>query len=207
MSEYFGKYRGKVVNNVDPLQLGRLQVSVPGVLGVGRMSWANPCLPYAGPGVGLFAIPPVGANVWVEFEAGKSESPIWSGCFWGTKLEVPLEAQTPTAAATLKLLKTPTTVIQLDDTPGVGGITLAVGPSAAPIASLALDTTGNVELSTATGTVALTPDGTQITYGLTPAEQMTIQLSAAGISIENTAMSIQVSLKSVSINQGALEVV
>ena len=207
MPEYFGKYRGKVVNNVDPMQLGRLQVSVPSVLGAGRMSWANPCLPYAGPSVGFFAIPPIGANVWVEFEGGKPDSPIWSGCFWGSKLEVPLEAQTPTAATTLKLLKTPTTALKLDDTPGAGGITLEVGPPATPLASLALDNTGKVELSTATGTVELTPDKAQITYGLTPAEQMTVELSAAGISIKSKTMSIQVSPKSVSINQGALEVI
>ena len=58
---FFGKYRGKVVNNLDPMQLGRVQVSVPAILGEGRMSWAMPCTPYAGSGVGFFAIPPVDA--------------------------------------------------------------------------------------------------------------------------------------------------
>nr|HMP43165.1 phage baseplate assembly protein V [Roseiflexaceae bacterium] len=82
MSQFFGKYRGKVEQNVDPLQIGRVQVRVPAVLGEGRMSWAMPCVPYAGPGVGMFAIPPVGASVWVEFEGGDPDYPIWSGCFW-----------------------------------------------------------------------------------------------------------------------------
>lgn len=81
--QFFGKYRGKVVNNVDPIQLGRLQVEVPAVLGGGRLSWALPCVPFAGPGVGFFVMPPVGANIWVEFEGGDTDSPIWTGCFWG----------------------------------------------------------------------------------------------------------------------------
>jgi len=81
---FLGKFRGKVIDNRDPLRQGRLRVEVPEVLGDGTMSWAMPCVPYAGPGVGLLAFPPVGANVWVEFEAGMADRPIWVGCFWGS---------------------------------------------------------------------------------------------------------------------------
>jgi uncharacterized protein involved in type VI secretion and phage assembly len=121
MSQYYGKYRGKVENNVDPMMLGRIQVSCPAVLGDGTPNWAMPCAPYAGSGVGLFAIPPVGANVWVEFEAGELDHPIWSGCFWG-KGEVP----TSPPLAQVKILKTDAATITLDDQPGIGGITLAL---------------------------------------------------------------------------------
>jgi uncharacterized protein involved in type VI secretion and phage assembly len=79
---FFGKYRGKVEVNLDPLGLGRLQVSVADVMGDGTLAWAMPCLPGAGPGVGIFSIPPVGANVWIEFERGDPNYPIWSGGFW-----------------------------------------------------------------------------------------------------------------------------
>ena len=82
MTQYYGKYRGKVENNIDPQLMGRIQVSCPAVLGSGRMSWAMPCAPYAGPGIGFFAIPPKDAHVWVEFEGGNTDYPIWSGCFW-----------------------------------------------------------------------------------------------------------------------------
>ena len=95
MSEFYGKYRGKVENNVDPLQQGRVQVTVPAVLGDGRLSWAMPCAPYAGSQVGFFAVPPVGANVWVEFEAGDPDYPIWSGCFWGKRRGAPLARRWP----------------------------------------------------------------------------------------------------------------
>jgi hypothetical protein len=119
MTEYFGKYRGKVENNIDPMQQGRIQVSVPSVLGQGTLSWAMPCVPYAGPGVGFFAVPPNGANVWVEFEAGDTDYPIWSGCFWGIG-EVPAIP----AIAEMKVLKTDSCTITLSDLPGVGGVTI-----------------------------------------------------------------------------------
>ena len=68
--KFFGKYRGKVENNIDPLQQGRLQVSCPAVFGEGTLAWAMPCVPFGGSGVGFFALPPVGTNLWVELEAG-----------------------------------------------------------------------------------------------------------------------------------------
>jgi uncharacterized protein involved in type VI secretion and phage assembly len=119
MTYFLSKYRGTVENNIDPMQLGRIQVSVPSVLGEGRMSWAMPCVPYAGSGVGFFAIPPMGANVWVEFEGGDLDYPIWSGCFWGVG-EVPAMP----AIAEMKVLKTDMGTITLNDLPGVGGITI-----------------------------------------------------------------------------------
>lgn len=82
MRRFFGKYRGKVVANKDPLNLGRIQVAVPAIYGQGRLSWALPCSPYAGKDFGWFAIPTIDSQVWVEFEAGDPDYPIWTGCFW-----------------------------------------------------------------------------------------------------------------------------
>lgn len=113
MTQFYGKYRGKVESNTDPSNLGRLQVSVPAVLGKGKSSWAMPCTPYAGKSVGWYAIPPVGTDVWVEFEAGNTDYPIWSGCFWDTG-SVPA---TPATDKT-KMLKTDTATITIDDAAG-----------------------------------------------------------------------------------------
>ncbi|MDJ0716949.1 MAG: phage baseplate assembly protein V [Prochloraceae cyanobacterium] len=88
----FGKYRGTVTNNQDSCKLGRIQVQVPAISENMRNLWALPSTPYAGENVGFFAIPPIGANVWVEFEGGNPDFPIWSGCFWG-KNELPQKAQ------------------------------------------------------------------------------------------------------------------
>jgi Type VI secretion system/phage-baseplate injector OB domain len=92
MPPFFGKYRGRVTANRDPLFLGRLQVTVPAIFGEGRASWAMPCTPYAGKDIGFFAIPPIDTNIWVEFEGGDPDYPIWSGCFWGEN-ELPANAK------------------------------------------------------------------------------------------------------------------
>ena len=108
---FYGKYRGTVADNQDPSGLGRVCVKVPGLLPPeGR--WAEPCVPYTGPGAGLFAIPPKNTGVWVEFEAGNLSRPIWVGCWWG-KGQVPAQAAPP-----LKLLRTESGhTVLLDDTP------------------------------------------------------------------------------------------
>jgi hypothetical protein len=79
---YWGKYRGLVEDNADKTDRGRLLVSIPDVLGDQKV-WALPCVPYAGDGVGFFAVPPKQAHVWCEFEGGDPQFAIWVGCFWG----------------------------------------------------------------------------------------------------------------------------
>lgn len=78
----YGKYRGIVANNVDPLSMGRIQATVVDVLGEVPTSWATPCAPVAGINAGFFAIPMVGSGVWIEFEAGDVSRPIWTGGYW-----------------------------------------------------------------------------------------------------------------------------
>jgi hypothetical protein len=85
----FGKYRGVVWNNVDPSGLLRILVSVPAVYDANQLRWALPCLPGAGPNCGLALLPPIKAHVWVEFEGGNPDYPIWSGGFWENAKDVP----------------------------------------------------------------------------------------------------------------------
>ena len=87
--KYYGKYRGLVLNNLDPMQIGRLAVQVPDVLGLSISSWAMPCVPIAGLQMGVYTVPTIGSGVWVEFEGGNPDYPIWTGGFWGTAAEVP----------------------------------------------------------------------------------------------------------------------
>jgi uncharacterized protein involved in type VI secretion and phage assembly len=93
-NKFFGKFRGMVLNNIDPMQMGRLQVQVPDVSNLLPTSWALPCFPFAGKQMGMWAIPQIGAGVWVEFEQGNPDYPIWSGCFYGSVAEVPALALT-----------------------------------------------------------------------------------------------------------------
>lgn len=160
MPQFYGKYRGTVANNLDPQQMGRLQVSVPAVLGQGSLSWAMPCVPFAGPGVGFFTLPPNGANVWVEFEGGDPDYPIWSGCFWGLG-----EAPATPAIEQMKVLKTDLATITINDLPGIGG----------------------VKIETATGAkIEITATGIEINNGMGGS----IQLTGPQVSINNGALEI-----------------
>jgi hypothetical protein len=160
MSPLYGKFRGKVENNIDPMLLGRIQVSAPAALGDTTLAWAMPSVPYAGSGVGLFLIPPVDANVWVEFEGGDPDYPIWSGCFWGIG-----EAPATPAIPQMKVLKTDGVTLTLSDLPGAGGLTIEVNPPvvATPL-KLVFDATG-LELSNGIAKIKLTPASVSVNDG------------------------------------------
>jgi uncharacterized protein involved in type VI secretion and phage assembly len=125
-TKIFGKFRGTVINNVDPMQIGRIQVMVPDVSGLLPSSWAMPCLPVGGLQMGMFAVPPIGAGVWVEFEQGDPDYPIWTGCFWGMAAEVPaLAMTTPPPISGITLQTSLQNGIIISDLPGpTGGIML-----------------------------------------------------------------------------------
>jgi hypothetical protein len=128
---YYGKYRGIVLNNLDPMQRGRLMVQVPDVLGLTPSSWAEPCTPLAGPTgppMGAWFVPPIGAGVWVEFEHGDPQFPIWVGCRWGAPSDVPLLARTGLPVSPNIVLQTlgqhAVVVSDMPPTPVTGGIML-----------------------------------------------------------------------------------
>lgn len=135
---FYGKYRGKVERNVDPTLRGRVEVSCPAVLGDGKTSWAEPCMPFAGQGVGMFAVPPVGASAWVEFEAGNPDRPILAGGFW----EVGQAPALP-AVEQVTVIKRGGIALTLTTVPGLGGFKLAMGaPEAAVPAAIEAGPTG-----------------------------------------------------------------
>jgi uncharacterized protein involved in type VI secretion and phage assembly len=96
---------------------------VPDVLGELESGWAMPCVPFAGSGMGLFGLPKVGAGVWVEFEHGDPDYPIWTGCWFGSLAELPTELLAPPYKKVLLKTEGGHSIV-LDDTPGIGGITL-----------------------------------------------------------------------------------
>lgn len=225
----FGKYRGKVTDNKDPLGIGRLQARVPAIA-PDPINWAMPCTPYAGPQEGFFMIPPVGANIWVEFEGGDPNYPIWSGCFWGEtqKQKPPTDATSPE----MKVLQTEKMVVSFDDKNSK--LTAKLKPSAdkggGQTMSLELDEKAII-LNAKGVTVTITPDkveikksGTKIevtddivlekppasikiSNAITLANSATsAELTASAIDLKNGAASIAMSPASVNLNNGALEV-
>ena len=113
---FYGKYRGLVFDSADPLGVGRVRAWVPEVLHDVPSGWALPCAAYAGQGSGLYAIPAKDAGVWIEFEAGDTSRPIWSGAWWG-EFEVPLDqAATPSEPGRKILRSESGLMVSLDDT-------------------------------------------------------------------------------------------
>lgn len=124
--KFLGKYRATVVNNVDPMQIGRIQVIVPDVSNIMLSSWAMPCVPVAGIQMGVFTVPVIGSGVWVEFEHGDPDYPIWVGGFWGSAAEVPALARlVPPAVPGITMQTTLQNGLTVNDVPGpTGGIML-----------------------------------------------------------------------------------
>ncbi|TKW80399.1 MAG: baseplate assembly protein [Bradyrhizobium icense] len=110
---YFGKYRGTVVSNSDSTNCGCLDVRVPAIFGDKTTITAKPCVPYAGPGVGFYAMPPERAGVWIEFEGGNLNYPIWVGCYWADGQISSADAQ-----PSVKFLRTDKLSIRIDDDSG-----------------------------------------------------------------------------------------
>jgi uncharacterized protein involved in type VI secretion and phage assembly len=126
VSKHYGKFRGMVLNNIDPLQMGRLMVQVPDVSNVLPSTWAMPCVPFGGIQSGMFVVPAIGSGVWIEFEQGNLDYPIWVGCYWGSAAEVPALAHaTPPGLQAVLLQTTGQNTLMISDTPGpTGGILL-----------------------------------------------------------------------------------
>jgi len=132
MTRYYGKYRGTALQNVDPEQLGRIQATVPDVSGLLPSSWAMPCVPFAGKQNGVYVVPQIGAGVWIEFEQGDPDYPIWTGGFWGIAAEVPALALAGNPASPSVVLQSGLqNTLSISDLPGpTGGILLKAATGA-----------------------------------------------------------------------------
>ncbi len=183
---HFGKYRGTVIDNIDPMMQARLLCLVPAFTGM-TLNWAMPCVPYAGLEVGFFSLPPIGANVWIEFEGGRLDFPIWSGCFW-EEFELPPEvmALAPEDPSLLKVWKTSYCTLIMNDTPGEGGITLSVIDAAVDVPITLTFTSLGVKITTGPTTITMSPEeGITLLVG-----ESTVNLTEAEMSVETPDVSI-----------------
>jgi hypothetical protein len=160
VKRHYGKYRGLVMNNIDPNRMGKLQVACPAVLGENVMSWAMPCVPFAGIGEGFYMLPMIGSNVWVEFEAGDPGRPIWTGGFWTTG-QIPTEAAFPT----VRTISTLGARLTLDDTPGAGGVTLTLGPPTVGVPCTISFGVSGIEITVGAAKITLDPAKVDVNNG------------------------------------------
>ena len=125
---FFGKYRGTVINNIDPMQTGRIMAQVPAVSQLLPTTWCMPCYPIAGTGSGMSFIPQLKSGVWIEFEGGDPDYPIWTGCFYGAGAERPTAAAASNPASPSIVFQSQLThsivISDVPPTPATGGIIL-----------------------------------------------------------------------------------
>lgn len=147
--KHFGKYRGIVTDNQDPEKRGRLKLLIPSVLTDQISDWALPCMPYGGsPDQGMFMVPEIDAQLWVEFEEGDINRPIWVGTFWQQSSDVPEEAKKD--EPTTRLFKTTSGhTLQFDDADGEEQFRLYHPANAEMI----IDHNGSISLTDPTGAV------------------------------------------------------
>jgi uncharacterized protein involved in type VI secretion and phage assembly len=160
---FFGKYRGTVLNNIDPMQMGRIMVQVPDVSNVLPSTWAMPCVPFTGIQSGFFVVPAIGSGVWVEFEQGDIDHPIWTGGFWGSAGEVPaLALAAAPGLQQIVIQSTTQNTLMISDMPGpTGGILL----KSATGAMIAVNETG-ITISNGQGaTILLTGPAVTVNQG------------------------------------------
>lgn len=178
---YYGKYRGFVVDNEDPENLGRISARVPSVLGNEVSGWALPCAPFGGlDGQGLFLVPEIGAQLWIEFEEGNPDKPIWTGTFWRTSDAPPQDAQK--SPPTTRMLQTASGHrLQFDDEGGDERISLAHKGGS----ELVMEPDGNLVLSDEGGST-LTLDNASNEVVLNDVSGNTLTMSSSGTTVEDS---------------------
>lgn len=139
--KFYGKYAGIVTLNVDPELRGRILCTVPDVAGFVPTTWCEVCAPLAGPTgppMGCYMVPPIGAGVWVEFQNGDPNKPIWSGCRFATSNAPTLALAGLPLSPTIVMQTAGQNTFAISDVPGpLGGIILKSG-----LATLIVNQTG-----------------------------------------------------------------
>lgn len=95
------KIRGKVIDIADPKNLGRIKVKLTGFNDAkSETPWAWPCAPFAGNLYGLYCLPVVDDEVWVEqtYEGDW----VYTGFFWSER-----NAKPEAGSADIRIFRTP----------------------------------------------------------------------------------------------------
>jgi phage baseplate assembly protein gpV len=172
-STYFGKYRGIVTDVDDPNNQCRIRANVPAVMGEQSCGWAMPSAPFAGDGHGMVMLPKVGSGVWIEFEAGRIDNPIWSGAWWATG-----QRPDPQGAAVRVIVSEKGHKLILDDDADEVKIVHGSGPEIKMTATEIVLTCGACEIKISNENISLN-------NGL-------IKVGLAGVSLVNGAMAFGV---------------
>lgn len=132
-TEFSGLYAAVVISNEDPEQRGRLRVFIPGIhpkdSPENNYPWAEICAQGVGPGRGALKIPKVDETVWIMFNQGDPERPVWMGSWWGApggQTELPEEIKRPKSDEHYVIKTDGGNLIDMSDEEGKVGITIKI---------------------------------------------------------------------------------
>ncbi|HEY1294122.1 MAG TPA: phage baseplate assembly protein V [Chloroflexota bacterium] len=141
---------GRVINILDPLMLGRVQVQIPSVDALDLSPWARVAMPAASLAAGMYWIPNIGDEVLVAFENGALDAPYVIGCLWSAVAPPPL----PTPVLQIRGLRTPlgNQILMMEEPTGI------IINTADGLNAIVMLPTG-MQLISGTNIISLTPDG------------------------------------------------
>lgn len=179
---HYGKYRGFVADNQDPQKLGRVRPKVPGLFGNEILDWALPCLPFGGlQGQGFFTVPEAEAQIWVEFEGGDRDRPVWTGTFWQAQGHAPQDPDGADPEPSTRLYVTPKGhTLLLEDADDAERIHLKHSAGA----TLDMNKDGTIALTDAGG-ATLTMDAANNSLVVEDANGNTLTLNSSGTTVED----------------------
>jgi|ERR1035438_6407296 hypothetical protein len=168
--KYYGVASGRVINLLDPLTLGRVQVQLPFIDSIDLSPWARVAVPLAGPLCGFYFIPNIGDEVLVAFEQGDVGSPYVIGCLWNAMAPPPLPSPLPQISMIKTLAQN---MIMFTDVPpsitimAPTGQTILLNAAGVQIMSDPKDvislTPAGIQIVSGSNIVSMTPDGITIT--------------------------------------------
>jgi phage baseplate assembly protein gpV len=187
--KFFGVTTGRVINPLDPLMLGRVQVQLPFIDALDLSPWARVVTPMAGQMAGNYFIPNVGDEVLVAFEHGDVNAPYVIGCLWTAIAPPPMPSPLPQVRAIRTL--TGNQIVFTEAPPSVTIQTAPTPPVAMPAPPAP---TGPYQ------TISMNPAGVQVA---TPT-MVSIMVGTTSVIVTPAAVNVQVGAATLAITAGAI---
>lgn len=151
--KFYGVMVGKVINPLDPMALGRVQVQLPSIDSLDLSPWARVAAPMAGILHGFYFIPNLGDEVLVAFEHGDINAPYIIGSLWNALAPPPLPSPVPQ----IRMIRTPlgNQIMFTEAPPSI------VINSADMLHTVVIGSTG-VQILSGASVINMTPDGITI---------------------------------------------
>ncbi len=175
----YGVVVGRVINLLDPLMLGRVQVQIPAIDGLDLSPWARVAMPAASLASGFYWIPNIEDEVLVAFERGDLNAPYIIGCLWSAIMVPPLPSPVPQ----IRMIRTPlgNQIIFTEAPPSI------IINTADMLHSIVMSSAG-IQIISGANVINMTPDG--ITMAGTPNLNLTatgsINIAAPTVTILGT---------------------